>query len=504
MGFFSGITKLVSNVVSAPVKLAEKVVSTVSNVAAKVDDVVNDSIPGGWATVAAVAGGAALLSGGAGGGSLLGGAGTGGTAVGNAAAGGRFALMGSALPATAGGGAAAAAAGGGLLSTAGNFISNLLPSSVSGAASSVLDFAKANPSLTSTLIGGAVSAIGSKNAPTSSTTTSNIDPQIKAEYLANLDKAKTTAADLGVRKFADFSPNYGAAEDQVRNLGIGGKGQKTTDEAARLAAIEAGYTPQQIAAAQANRANVQDVSGQTGSQYMSAYQNPFEDQVVQGALGDIERTRQMQEQENMAKATQAKAFGGSRQGIVTGMTNEAALRQAGSTASGLRQAGFNTAAQLGQSDAARQLQAQMANQGVSLTLEQANAQLRQQAALANQQAGIAGANVRQNAIGQMGQLGNQQQNLGLSGANAVMLTELQRQQLEQQRLDAQRNLGSERLGITSGALGMNIPNLGMSSTTPLYNNTAGNFLSGALTGGYIGSLLDPNRPRKPGDLIMGP
>jgi len=54
MGFFSGVTKLVSNVVSAPVKLAEKAVSTVSNVAAKVDDVVNDSIPGGWPTVAAV------------------------------------------------------------------------------------------------------------------------------------------------------------------------------------------------------------------------------------------------------------------------------------------------------------------------------------------------------------------------------------------------------------------------------------------------------------------
>ena len=63
MGFFSGITKAVTNVVSAPVKIAEKAVSAVSNVAAKVDDVVNKEIPGGWGTVAVVAGGAALASG---------------------------------------------------------------------------------------------------------------------------------------------------------------------------------------------------------------------------------------------------------------------------------------------------------------------------------------------------------------------------------------------------------------------------------------------------------
>jgi hypothetical protein len=79
---------------------------------------------------------------------------------------------------------------------------------------------------------------------------------------------------------------------------------------------------------------------------MGAYQNPFEEQVVQGALGDIERSRQMQEQANRAQATSARAFGGSRQGVVSGMTNEAALRQAATTGGQLRQAGFNAAAQL--------------------------------------------------------------------------------------------------------------------------------------------------------------
>jgi len=62
MGFsLKSITKAVGNIVSAPVKIAEKAVSAVSNVAAKVDDAVN-KIPGGWGTVGAVAGGAYLAS----------------------------------------------------------------------------------------------------------------------------------------------------------------------------------------------------------------------------------------------------------------------------------------------------------------------------------------------------------------------------------------------------------------------------------------------------------
>jgi hypothetical protein len=374
--------------------------------------------------------------------------------------------------ATAGTGAAAAAGGTGLISSA-------------------VDFAKENPNLTGAAIGAITGAIDAANAPKEQTTTTSIDPDIKREYMANLDRAKAAAAGLGVRQFEGFTDDYGLAETQLKNLGLGGKGQQTTDEAARLAMIEAGFTPQQIAAAQANRGAVQDVTGQLGSQYMSAYFNPYEEQVVQGTLGDIERSRQMQDVADRARATQARAFGGSRQGVQSALTNEAALRQAGTTAAGLRQAGFSQAAQFGQSDAARQLQAQMANQGVSLTLEQANAQLRQQAALANQQAGISGAGLRQSAISQLGQLGAQQQNLGLTGANAVMLAQMERQKLEQQRLDAMRNLPLERLGITGGALGLQPARTGETSTQPLYSSGIGSALSGGLTGAYIGSLLKP-------------
>jgi len=357
--------------------------------------------------------------------------------------------------------------------------------------SSALDFAKANPQLTGSLLGSVTGALSAANAPTSQTATTSIDPQIKAEYLANLERAKATAAGLQARRFEGFTPDYLQAEQQIRNLGLGGKGQQTIDETTRRAMIEAGFTPQQIQAAQANRGNVANVSGLDGSRFMSAYQNPFEEQVVQGALGDIERSRQMQEQANMAQATAAKAFGGSRQGIVSGLTNEAALRQAATTSGQLRSAGFTQAAQLGQNDAARQLQAQLANQGVDVTLEQANAQMAQQAALANQNAYAQGAGVRQSAIGQLGQLGSLQQNLGFTGSNAVMEAQARQQALNQSRLDAARNLELERLGITSGALGLQPANTGGTSTTPLYSSTLGSALGGALSGAYIGSLLQP-------------
>jgi hypothetical protein len=327
------------------------------------------------------------------------------------------------------------------------------------------------------------------NKPTSSTSSTAIDPEMKAAYLRNLEEARTTAAGLGTKQFAGFSDQYGTAEQQLRNMGLGGAGQTGTAEAARLSALEAGYTPQQIQAAQINRQAIANVGGGTGAQYMGAYQNPFENQVVQGALGDIEMARQRQGLSDRAAATAARAFGGSRQGVAEALTNEAALRNASSTAANLRSQGFTTAAQLGQSDAARMLQAQMANQGVDLTSMQSNAQLAQQAALANQQAMAQGAGLRLNAAGQMGNLAAQQQNLGIAGAQTVMQAEAQRQALEQAKLDAARNLSLERLGISQAALGLQPANLGGTQTNPIYKNTSASALGGALSGGMLGNMI---------------
>jgi len=372
--------------------------------------------------------------------------------------------------------------GGGLAATGGL-------SGASGLLGGAATWAAANP-LTAAGVGLAgASALGGGSTPSSSTSSTAIDPEMKAAYLRNLEEARITAAGLGQKQFADFSGNYATAEQQLRNLGIGGVGQTGTAEASRLTSQLAGYTPEQVQAAQINRQAIANVNGGTGAQYMSAYQNPYENQVVQAALGDVELARQRAGLTDRAAATAAKAFGGSRQGVAEALTNEAALRNASSTAANLRSAGFTTAAQLGQTDAARMLQAQMANQGIDMTTQQANATLAQQANLANQSAGLQGAGLRLNAAGQIGSLAAQQQNLGIAGANAVMTSEAQRQALEQAKLDAQRNLSLERLGISQSALGLQPANLGGTTTTPIYKNQSASALGGALSGGVLGNMI---------------
>jgi len=424
----------VSSVVDSIGGAVSDVVGGVSDVLADVDDTVNEVVPGGWATVAAVTAatvglpglpvgaetaattaGTAATTAGAGtvagtgltaGGSGLGlsaGGGSLGLTAGSAGAGSIGAGIGSTLAGISTGIGAGAALGS-LGSAAGSTIGSMpaanysltgaAPSFLSGlgsAGSAIFDFAKANPSIAGSLLGAVAGAVGANDAPTSQTATTSIDPQIKAEYLQNLERAKTTAAGLEARQIAQPGAMYTGAEQQLYNLGM---------------------TP-------------------FGAADIARFFNPYQEQVVQGALGDIERTRQMQEQANMAQATAARAFGGSRQGVVSGMTNEAALRQAATTGAQLRSAGFNTAANLG---------------------------------LAARPMDIAGL----------------QTSLGLGTTRTA---------LEQARLDALRNLGTERLAITGGALGLQPANVGQTSTQPLYTSQAGSLLSGGLTGAYIGSLL---------------
>jgi hypothetical protein len=89
----------------------------------------------------------------------------------------------------------------------------------------------------------------------------------------------------------------------------------------------------------------------------------------------------------------------------------------------------------------------------------------------------------------LGALGAQQQNLGMTGAQAVMNAAQQRQALEQAQLDARRNLSLQQLGITGGALGQQLPNLGGTTTSPIYRNQLAGGLGGALGGAQLGSIL---------------
>jgi hypothetical protein len=237
---------------------------------------------------------------------------------------------------------------------------------ISGAgnlASGALNWATASPqnALMAASLGLTASKALGGGTPSSSTATTSIDPDVKAAYLRNLEEARTTAAGLGQRQFAPYA-GY--------NLGM-----------------------------------------------VQQYMNPYEQQVIQGTLGDIERARQGQISAEGAAATAAKAFGGSRQAVTRSLVDEAALRNATNAAAQLRQTGFAQA-----------------------------------------------------------------QNLGLSQQQMM-------QQYEQQKLDAARNLGLERLNVAQGALSLQPARIGESTTTPIYQNQAASALGGALGGAQLGKLI---------------
>ena len=221
------------------------------------------------------------------------------------------------------------------------------------------------------------------------TQTNEINPYAMQAYRQNLENARATAAGLGPQQFAGFDPRY---------------------EAGEKALYEASMKP-------------------FGAEDIAAFQNPYESQVVQQSLQDIERSRQMAALQDANRATAAKAFGGSRYGVQSALTNEAALQEAARTAGQLRSAGFGQAARLAQE--AREM------------------------------------NMRgyQNAM-----------NLGLT-----------RQQFAQLGLDAQRNLPLQRLAIEQAAMSAQPANLGSTSSQP----TSKNVLSGALGGAAAGAQFGP-------------
>jgi len=84
-------------------------------------------------------------------------------------------------------------------------------------------------------------------------------------------------------------------------------------------------------------------TGSIANTDLSQYTNPYETQVVNNTMNDLERTRQMQQNQMGASASAANAFGGSRHGIAEAETNLGFGRQAADTAAQLRLGGYNQA-----------------------------------------------------------------------------------------------------------------------------------------------------------------
>lgn len=295
-------------------------------------------------------------------------------------------------------------------------------------------------------------------APDVSTT--RVDPDIKQAFLANFQNAQSVAGALPVQQFAGFNPMYQAGEEALVNTALAGPGITGTDLAAQMAAYGGIYQPAQQTAQLANL-------GMTGQGSIGSYMNPFTAQVRANALADLETARQAAIQQTGERAMQARAFGGSRQGVAEGITNLGFARQAGSLGTQLNEQAFNQAVQMQAADLARQQAAQAANQ----------------------QAGLEGARLRLAGAGALGGLAAQQQALRLGGAQAVMGAGGARQALDQQQMDAIRNIGLQRLGVVQTSLGAQPANLGGVVSTPMYSNPAAGALGGALAGAQLGSVI---------------
>lgn len=291
----------------------------------------------------------------------------------------------------------------------------------------------------------------------SQTATTSIDPDLKKAFLANLEQAQGVAGALPVQQFAGFNPLYQAGEQQLVNTGLAGAGLGTVDEAAYRTGVEGTYQPGMVNAAQANL-------GMGGAGSIGSYMNPYTQQVSQNALADLETSRQNALRQTAQQAQQARAFGGSRQGVAEAQTNLGYGTQAGRLSTQLNENAFNQAMQAQQQDLARQQQASLANQG----------------------AGLSGAQLRLGAANQLGNLGQLQQGLRMSGAQAAMGAGSARQQLLQQQMDAQRNIGLQKLQVAQSALGQGIPNLGQTTSTPYTKNVGAGALGGAAAGFQLG------------------
>ena len=292
------------------------------------------------------------------------------------------------------------------------------------------------------------------------TSTSSIDPQIKEAFLANFQQAQGVAGALPTQQIAGFNPMYQAGEEALVNTGLAGPGITGTDLAAQMAAYGGVYQPNQLTAQQTNL-------GLTGPGSIASYMNPYTEAVRTNALSDLESARRAAIAQTGERANAARAFGGSRQGVAEALTNQGFAKQAATLGTTLNEQAFNQAMAMQQADIAR----------------------RSAADIANQQAGLQGAQLRLGGASQLGSLAAQQQALRLGGAQAVMGAGGARQALDQQQMDAIRNIGLQRLGIVQSSLGATPANLGMQSTTPYTQNVGAGLLGGALAGSQLAGTL---------------
>ena len=270
--------------------------------------------------------------------------------------------------------------------------------------------------------------------------------------------------------------NQLAANNPYLQGAVGGVNQAATD-AQNQALYAQGIIGQAgqfgMDSASAGQAGLFGSAAQYDPNSAQAYMNPYETQVIDQTMADMQRASDIARQGDSARAVGAGAFGGSRSGIVDSERGRNLLDQQAKMAGGLRAQGYGQALQQSMAAQESALQRQQKAAGLMGQLGQAGAasglqagqstgQLGQQASQQALQAGQIGGQLGAQ-YGQMGLAGQEASaKLGLMGADmtgqsAAQLGNLALQgaQLGQQQagqtLDQAQTLG--QLGQTSAGLG---------------------------------------------------
>ena len=260
---------------------------------------------------------------------------------------------------------------------------------------------------------------------------------------AGVGQAQMNQAITGAQAGMNYQPEMATAQ-MVGNQNVTAQnvGQFGPVNVGEIASPE--VTAQQIGALPGIQA--QNVGGQTveaqslANTDLSPYQNQYETGVIDAALGDLDRSRQMTQNNNASSASSAGAFGGSRHGLVEAETNRNFGQQASNLATNMRQQGFQNAQNMAQTDLNRaqdagglnaqsRMQAALANQQAGLSAGQQNQQLNFARQQANQNSALSAARDSagraQQASQQMSQMGLQS---GLASQDANMRAALANQQ----------------------------------------------------------------------------
>ena len=278
--------------------------------------------------------------------------------------------------------------------------------------------------------------------PTESTVTQTNLPKYVRPFFENILE-RTEAESLRPyepfegQRLAEFDPLQQESFDTAAGIareGVPGQIGTATQRVEDAAAFRPGYTANQF------------FSGDfTAPGVAERYQNPFIENVI-----DVQQSRARRQFEEdvapalAARATQAGAFGGSREGIASGLARARLEDRLGDLESTQRAQAFRESGTLFERDRTAALRAQA---------------LQEQAQQQQARLGIAGEELGLKAAPQLAALGVQEQALGLRGADVLRQIGEQRRSFEQQQLDvgladflSQRDFPRQQLAYYGGIL----------------------------------------------------